>query len=104
MVLSSFGKAVVVPNPAKVGIIIAGPEDHIYECTNSDTTIKYSTYQIMFGLELLTDIPEDFMKRMESLLMDEAQIIKFTNQNKKEGKNGKNKIIQFSHYYRKKPK
>jgi hypothetical protein len=44
-----------------------------------------------------------FMKRMESLLMDEAQIIKFTNQNKKEGKNGKNKIIQFSHYYRKKP-
>jgi len=66
VVLSSFGKAVVVPNPAKVGIIIAGPEDHIYECTNSDTTIKYSTYQIMFGLELLTDIPEDFLKRMES--------------------------------------
>tara|TARA_B100000902_G_scaffold106387_1_gene108267 strand:- start:173 stop:361 length:189 start_codon:yes stop_codon:yes gene_type:complete len=46
----------------------------------------------------------DFMKRMDSLLMDEAQIIKFTNQNKKERNNEKNKIIQFSHYQRKKPK
>lgn len=46
----------------------------------------------------------DFMKRMDSLLMNEAEIIKFTNQNKKERNNGKNKIIQFSHYYRKKPK
>ena len=66
VILSSFGRTVVVPNPAKIGIIVSGPEDHIYECTNSDATIKYCTYDIMFGRELLADIPEDFLKRMES--------------------------------------
>ena len=64
VVLSAFGRTVVIPNPAKIGIVIDGPCDYIYECDNSDTTIKYSTYDVMFGVELLTDIPEEFLKRM----------------------------------------
>lgn len=66
VLLSKFGQTVIIPNPAKIGIVITGPVHHIYECTNSDATIKYCTYDVMFGSELLTDIPEEFLMRMEN--------------------------------------
>ena len=66
VILSKFGRMVIVPNPAKIGIVLTGPEHHLYECTNSDTTIKYCTFDVMFGPELLTNVPEDFLMRMES--------------------------------------
>ena len=65
VVLNAFGRTVIVPNPARVGVVVTGPQHHIYECTSSHTTIKYCTYEVMFGSELLTDIPEDFLKRMK---------------------------------------
>ena len=62
--VSRFGKSVLKPNPAKVGIIIAGPHYCMYQCVKSDAHIKYSTYDVMFGGELLNDMPEDFLERM----------------------------------------
>ena len=66
VVLSAFGRTVIIPNPARIGIVVNGPTDHIYECNSSATTIKYCTYDVMFGSELLTDIPEEFLRRMET--------------------------------------
>ena len=63
--MSAFGLTIIKPNPAKLGIIIAGPFDRTYKCLKSDTYIKYLTYDVMFGKELLTDIPDDFIERME---------------------------------------
>tara|TARA_Y100001970_G_C14255091_1_gene874704 strand:- start:3798 stop:4097 length:300 start_codon:yes stop_codon:yes gene_type:complete len=63
--ISAFGRSVLKPNPAKVGIIIAGPYDRMYQCLKTKNFIKYLTYDIMFGNELLTDVPDDFVKRME---------------------------------------
>ena len=64
VLLSAFGRTVIIPNPARVGIVIAGPSDFIYECAHSAATIKYCTYDVMFGNELLTEVPEEFLKRM----------------------------------------
>ncbi len=62
--VSAFGKTVLRPNPAKIGIIVTGPFDRMYQCVKSDAHIKYSTYDVMFGGELLNDVPEDFLERM----------------------------------------
>ena len=64
VLLSIFGRSVIRPNQAKVGIIVAGPFGKIYDCDKSAATVKYSTYDIMLGDELITDIPEDFVERM----------------------------------------
>jgi hypothetical protein len=64
VLLSIFGRSVIRPNQAKVGIIVAGPFGKIYDCDKSAATVKYSTYDIMLGDELITDIPEDFVVRM----------------------------------------
>ena len=62
--VSRFGQSVLRPNPAKVGIIVSGPYDCMYQCVKSDAHIQYSTYDVMFGEELLNDMPEDFLERM----------------------------------------
>ena len=64
VLLSIFGRSVIRPNQAKVGIIVAGPFGKIYQCDKSAATVKYSTYDIMLGNQLITDIPEDFVERM----------------------------------------
>ena len=66
VILSSFGLTVINPNKAKLGIIVTGPADRMYKCLKTQTYIKYATYDVMFGKELLTDIPDDFLQRMET--------------------------------------
>ena len=53
VILSAFGRAVVRPNEAKVGIIVAGPFEKDYICAKTGMYAKYYSYDIMLGLELL---------------------------------------------------
>ena len=64
VLLSKFGLTVIRPNEAKVGVVISGPTFQMYKCLKSDAYVKYSTYDAMFGKELLTDVPEEFLERM----------------------------------------
>jgi len=64
IILSAFGRAVMKPNTAKVGIIISGPREKNYMCAKTGMYVKYCTYDVILGDELLKDIPEDFIYRM----------------------------------------
>ncbi len=64
ILLSAFGRSVVRPNTAKIGIIIAGPYEKNYTCAKTGLYVKYYTYDVIMGEELLKDIPEDFIYRM----------------------------------------
>ena len=64
VILSAFGRAVVKPNNAKLGIIIAGPYEKDYICAKSGMYTKYFSYDVMLGSELLKEVPEDFIQRM----------------------------------------
>ncbi len=62
--LSAFGRSVVKPNPAKVGMIVGGPYEKNYICAKSGLYTKYLSYDLMLGNELLKEVPEDFVLRM----------------------------------------
>ena len=64
VILSAFGRAVIKPNNAKLGIIIAGPYEKDYICAKTGLYTKYLSYDIMLGIELLKEVPEDFIVRM----------------------------------------
>lgn len=64
IILSAFGKSVMKPNNAKVGIVISGPYEKNYMCAKTGLYVKYFTYDVILGEELLKDIPEDFIYRM----------------------------------------
>ena len=64
MFLSAFGRAVIRPNDAKLGIIIAGPYEKDYICAKTGLYTKYLSYDVMLGIELLKEVPEDFILRM----------------------------------------
>ncbi len=64
VILSSFGRAVIKPNPSKVGIVIGGPYENDYICAKTGLYAKYLSYDVMLGIELLKEIPEDFILRM----------------------------------------
>ena len=64
VILSRFGLSVVSPNPAKVGMIVNGPLERNFICAKTGRYIKYYSYDIMLGLELLKEVPEDFIMRM----------------------------------------
>ena len=64
MILSAFGRAVIRPNKSKVGIITGGPYEKDYICAKTGMYAKYYSYDVILGLELLRDVPEDFILRM----------------------------------------
>ena len=64
VILSAFGRSVIKPNPSKIGMIIGGPYEKTYICTKSGLYMKYLSYDIMLGEELLKEVPEDFVHRM----------------------------------------
>ena len=64
VILSAFGRAVVKPNTAKVGMIVAGPYEKDYICAKTGLYTKYFSYDVMLGTELLKEVPEDFILRM----------------------------------------
>ena len=64
VILSAFGRAVVRPNKAKLGIIVSGPHEKDYICAKTGMYTKYFSYDIMLGTELLKEVPEDFILRM----------------------------------------
>ena len=64
VILSAFGRAVIRPNKAKLAIIVAGPYEKDYICAKTGMYTKYFSYDVMLGIELLKDIPEDFIERM----------------------------------------
>ncbi len=64
IILSAFGKAVIKPNEARIGIVISGPFEKTYMCAKTGLYHKYLTYDVILGQELLKDIPEDFIYRM----------------------------------------
>ena len=64
IILSAFGRAVVKPNTAKIGIVVSGPYENNYMCAKTGLYVKYLTYDVILGQELLKDIPEDFVYRM----------------------------------------
>ena len=64
IILSAFGRAVMKPNTAKVGIVVSGPHEQTYMCAKTGMYVKYFTYDVILGEELLRDIPDDFVIRM----------------------------------------
>lgn len=66
--LSEFGRLVIDNNKNRVGLIVAGPFNMIYPMSNvpKSETFSYWAYNIMIGDELITDVPQDFLKRMST--------------------------------------
>ncbi len=64
VILSGFGRAVIKPNPSRVGLIVGGPYEKNYICAKSGLYTKYLSYDVMLGTELLKEVPEDFIMRM----------------------------------------
>ena len=64
VILSAFGRAVIRPNKSKIAIIVAGPYEKDYICAKTGMYTKYFSYDVMLGIELLKEVPEDFIERM----------------------------------------
>ena len=62
--LNAFGRILCVDtNPAKVGVIMSYPRN--YYMSNDGDHLMYWVYDVFVGCELITDIPQDFMIRLE---------------------------------------
>jgi hypothetical protein len=62
--LNAFGRILCVEtNPAKVGVIMSHPRN--YYMANDGDHLMYWVYDVFVGSELITDIPQDFMARLE---------------------------------------
>ena len=62
--LNAFGRILCVDtNTAKVGVIMSYPRN--YYLTQDGDHLMYWVYDVFVGCELITDIPQDFMVRLE---------------------------------------
>ena len=65
--LNKFGKTMLTPtypNVVKVGLIMTDPYDIFHPTKEDEDYIEYWGYDILFGDQLITLIPEDFIDRV----------------------------------------
>ena len=66
--LNKFGKTMLAPsypNVVSIGIVMSDPYDIFYPNKNKEENyIEYWGYDVLFGNELITMIPEDFIERV----------------------------------------
>ena len=65
--LNKFGQTMLMPtypNVVRVGLIVTDPYDIFYPTKEDEDYVEYWGYDVLFGNQLITLIPEDFIERV----------------------------------------
>jgi len=66
--LNNFGITMLIPshpNVVRIGVILTDPYDIFYPDKDAEDYIEYWGYDILFGNQLITMIPEDFISKVK---------------------------------------